>query len=46
MQGERSEEEMEINNVLSDVERLSAKALEGKSLQGMILNLTPPELRD
>jgi membrane protein len=46
MQGERSEEEMEINNLLSDVERMSAKALEGKSLQGIILNLTPPELRD
>jgi hypothetical protein len=37
---------MEINNLLSDVERMSAKALEGKSLQGIILNLTPPELRD
>jgi DNA-binding IscR family transcriptional regulator len=46
IQGERSEEETEIENLLSDVEHLSAKALEGQSLQGMILSLTPPELRD
>jgi membrane protein len=41
-----SEEENEINALLAGVEDATAKTLAGKSLQEMILRLTPPEARE
>jgi membrane protein len=41
-----SEEENEINTLLTGVEDATAKTLAGKSLQAMILRLTPPEARE
>jgi membrane protein len=41
-----SEEESEINALLTGVEDATAKTLAGKSLQAMILRLTPPEARE
>ena len=41
-----SEEENEINALLTGVEDATAKTLAGKSLQAMILRLTPPEARE
>ena len=41
-----SEEESEINALLIGVEDATTKALAGKSLQEMILRLTPPEARE
>jgi len=41
-----SEEENEINALLAGVEDATAKTLAGKSLQAMILRLTPPEARE
>lgn len=40
------EEEMEIDQLLAAVDRATAKALEEKHLQGLILSLTPPDARD
>jgi DNA-binding IscR family transcriptional regulator len=45
IQGERSREESEINDLLLNLEQSSAKTLEGKNLQGLILRLTPPNHR-
>ncbi|MBM2804208.1 MAG: YihY family inner rane protein, partial [Deltaproteobacteria bacterium] len=41
-----SEEEGEINALLIEVEDSMVKTLAGKSLQEMILRLTPPEARE
>ena len=43
---DRSGEEKEINALLSDVEDSMTKALAGKSLQAVILNLPPPAARE
>ena len=40
-QADRSKEENEVNSLLSDLDLSSAKNLEGKNLQGLILSVTP-----
>src|SRR6266568_5134200 len=45
LQGERSREESEINGLLLDLDQSSAKTLEGKNLQWLILRLSAPNGR-
>lgn len=40
-QADRSKEENEVNSLLSDLDQSSAKNLDGKNLQGLILSVTP-----
>lgn len=44
-QADRSKEENEVNSLLSDLDQSSAKNLEGKNLQGLILSVTPANER-
>lgn len=41
IQADRSKEENEVNSLLSDLDQSSAKNLDGKNLQGLILSVTP-----
>jgi DNA-binding IscR family transcriptional regulator len=40
LQSERSKEESEVNGLLLDLDQSSAKTLEGRNLQGLILRLS------
>jgi membrane protein len=44
-QGEQGRDESEINRLLVEADQSSAKTLEGKSLQGLVLRLTEPDAR-
>jgi DNA-binding IscR family transcriptional regulator len=44
-QSDPSEEEMEINNLLLDVDQSTAETLKGKHLRGLILSLTSTKAR-
>jgi len=44
-QADRSKEENEVNSLLSDLDQSSAKNLDGKNLQGLILSVTPANER-
>ena len=45
IQAERNREENEINGLLTDLDLASAKTLEGKNLQGLILSVMPANNR-
>jgi DNA-binding IscR family transcriptional regulator len=45
MPEDRSPEEDEIDELLATIDESTARALEGKTLQSLILSLPPPEAR-